>query len=105
MGCCYCKKDKEAYEFHETETLHEKVKAYSDSNINRYNIIRNISFGMKELANKSLDGETKKSILTTTIKEFLDPNSFPVELVEKIIDNFIEDIYLSFKKEFKRRCC
>ena len=105
MGCC-CSKDPEAYELKQAETLHEAMKAYSgDGAITRYNIIRHISFGMQRLARLKLSGDAKKKLLMTTVRQFLDPNAFPAELVEKIIDNFIEDIYLSFKSQFKKRCC
>ena len=107
MGLCCCKKEKkEDYEFRQVEKLKEKVQAYSDGKINRYNIVRNISFGMREVAKKRLSGLTKKQIVVETILELLDPNAFPQEIAKKIVENTVEDIYTSFTKIFKTsKCC
>jgi uncharacterized protein with von Willebrand factor type A (vWA) domain len=106
MGSCCCKKtNKEEYEMHQIENLREKVMAYSDRKIDRYNIVRNISFAMLEIAKKKIKGETKKEIVANIICEFLDPNAFPQEMARTIIENFIDDLYASFRKLFKRGCC
>lgn len=107
MGSCCCKKTSlNEYTLQQSELLRIKVKAYSDGKINRYNIIRHISYCMTQLISAKLRGSTKKGIVISIIKEFLDPTTFPEEVVDKLIDNFIDDIHLSFSKIFKKgRCC
>ena len=101
------KKDKKLdYEVRQAEKLHEKVKAYSSGEIDRYNIVRNLSYAMQEIAKKKLSGSKKKEIVRDVVMKLLNPNSFPAELIDTMIDNFIEDIYTSFTKTFTRgRCC
>lgn len=107
MGCCCCKKkDPEAFELHQIEKLRAKVQAYvGDEKINRYNIVRNIAFGMQEIAKKKLAGESKKKIVADIIIEFLDVNAFPPEIVRMMVENIIDDLYTSFRKLFRRSCC
>lgn len=108
MGCIFCccgKKDQEEYTMEQIERLRLKVKIYSDGKINRFNIIRNIAYAMNEIKAKNIDGKTKQEIVMNIIKEFLEKGVFPEELLDDLIKNFIDDIYISFKKLFAKGCC
>lgn len=107
MGQCCKKESREDYEFNENEMIREKIKIYSggEGEINRYNLVRNVAFAMKEMKKKKLPGEAKKKMVAGAIKEHMHPNSYPEGMMEKMIENVIDDVYLSFKKEFKKRCC
>lgn len=106
MGSCCCKKKSlEDYKHEQLELLRSKAVAYSAGKITRYNIIRHISYCMTQLINAKLKGATKKELVVIIIKDLLEPSAFPPELADKIIENFIDDIHLSFSKLFKGKCC
>ena len=105
MGNCCRRESKDLYVARQADKLRAKLTVYSEGKIDRYNIIRNIAFGMMEIAKKRLDGATKKQIVMDVIISLLNPNSYPPELMNTIVDNFIEDIYVSFQKTFAKKCC
>jgi len=106
MGCCFCKKEKyEDYEFRQTEKLKDKIDAYSNGKIDRYNIVRNVAFGMLQVAKKKLSGQKKKELVVNTILEIMDKNALPAEIAKTFIENIVEDIFATFTKAFKKRCC
>lgn len=106
MSCCCRKKPSaEEYTADQLEKLKLKVKIYSDQQITRFNIVRNVAYAMNELKDKKLKGTTKRDLVVAAIKQFLVAGSFPEEIVDDLVKSFIDDIFISFKKLFIRGCC
>ena len=87
----------------QTVKLYEKLKVYSGGAVGQKNLLSSTMFGMKELKQKKLSGENKKSILTQVLLTIIQEGS---ELVgPEDIENMIEDLYIGARTLFKRTGC
>jgi hypothetical protein len=106
MGCCRSKESPLQYLERQQEKLNTKLQAYTgEAGVDRYNLTRAVAVGMQQIRPKKLTGEQKRTCVLQAVVALLVPGSYPEEIKEKVILEMIEDLYVCFHKQLRRKGC